>query len=152
MTYAREDEARAADVAKALQAAGRPVSPAPDGAGASATSGAHLVLWSRHALRRRLGRRLPGAVFARLDDTPPPQGARAFKAADLRAWRGRADQPAWRALIRKLDEAHAAPPADATGEPVYQPTAELVEGKGPMTSYIIAAVLLIGSFALAFAM
>lgn len=111
VAFAPEDSARGEAVTQALRDAGRTVRASPG----SATD-ATLILWSRHAARRKLSSKTRRPLIARLDDAPPPMGARAYAAADLRAWRGKPDQPAFRALLKKLDWTPAVDPGRARAE------------------------------------
>jgi serine/threonine-protein kinase len=139
LSYAHADQARVAKIAEALSAAGLKVwwdTALETGSRFSAdierelnASDAVLVVWSAASVASawvldeaghgRDGGRL---VPVRIDDVTPPLGFRQYQSTDLSAWKGRASDPKFQAVvaaIQKLASSSApAIPAPATLAPV----------------------------------
>ena len=115
VSYARQDEATARRVAKALQAAGYDVwwdSQLPAHRAYSEViernlkeAKAAVVLWSASAAQSQwvraeadLARSEGKLIQARLDDTIPPLPFNQIQCADLKGWRGSANHPGWAKL------------------------------------------------------
>lgn len=145
ISYAREDRARAEQVARGLSAVGLdafwdteipPGQTWADYVEAKLTNcKAVVVLWSEHSTRSqwvreeaRMGRDTSKLIPAMLDATPPPFGFGEVQAANLSAWRGEANHPEWtrfsHAVHAAVRGAAAAPPqptpqAAWTAPPAY---------------------------------
>jgi len=112
LSYAREDQARAAQVARGLEGLGLEVfwdTEIPPGQtwadyieGKLAQCRAVVVLWSAHSTKSqwvreeaRMGRDRARLIPALLDSSPAPFGFGEVQAANLATWRGEANHPDW---------------------------------------------------------
>lgn len=128
LSYAREDHARAEQIAKALIAAGYEVFwdvEIPPGKSWAdvleeklAVSKAAIVLWSKISAASKWVREEARVAHDRgklipvqIDGTSPPFGFGEIQAADLKGWRGDTSDPQWRALLSAVSTAVARPPA-----------------------------------------
>jgi hypothetical protein len=135
LSYAREDSARAAQVANALQAAGIDVfwdSEIPPGQTWAdyietklAQCKALIVLWSEHSTKSqwvreeaRMGRDKGVLIPAMIDSSQSPFGFGEVQAANLASWNGEAEHPDWR---RFLEAVRAATNRPASASPRPQP-------------------------------
>jgi uncharacterized membrane protein YhaH (DUF805 family) len=144
ISYAREDRARADQIARGLQSMGLEVfwdTEIPPGhtwadyIEAKLTQcRAVIVLWSQHSVssqwvreEARMGREMKRLIPVLLDGTPSPFGFGEVQAADLSNWNGDANNPEWlrfsqAAFNRARDGAAApAPPPVAAAAPVAAP-------------------------------
>lgn len=116
LSYAREDTARAEQIAKGLAAAGLDVfwdNEIPPGTTWADYIEAKLnqckaliVLWSEHSTKSqwvreeaRMGRDKGVLIPVMIDASQPPFGFGEVQAANLAAWNGEADNPNWRRFI-----------------------------------------------------
>lgn len=128
VSYAHEDQARAAVLVRALEQGGCEVwwdrQIVAGAAFASATeraleaASAVVVLWSRsshdsHWVRDEAtrGRDRNCLVPVTLDGSEPPLGFRQYLVIDLAKWHGRADAPELRAVLAAVQAAHGVPPS-----------------------------------------
>ncbi len=135
ISYAREDRARAEQVARGLGAMGLDVfwdTDIPPGKTWAdyiedklSQSKAMIVLWSVHSAgsqwvreEARMGRDSGKLIPAMLDATPAPFGFGEVQAADLSAWRGEANNPNWIRFANAVDGAVRGP--NAAPRPVLQ--------------------------------
>jgi len=112
ISYAREDHARAEQVARGLAAMGLEVfwdTDIPPGQtwsdyieGKLDKASAVVVLWSQHSTKSqwvreeaRMGRDKSKLIPAVIDGSAPPLGFGEVQAADLTAWQGRTSDPQW---------------------------------------------------------
>jgi TolB-like protein/tetratricopeptide (TPR) repeat protein len=140
ISYAREDEARALSVARAVIAAGyeawwdthlpvhRVYSTVIEENLAAAK--AVLVLWSEAAVQSdwvraeaEVARAAKKLVQVALDDALPPLPFNQFQCADLADWSGAADDPQWRKVLAGLSELTGRPSGDAGAAPASAPSA-----------------------------
>jgi hypothetical protein len=136
VSYAREDKARAEQVARGLTALGLDVfwdSEIPPGQtwadyieGKLSQCKAVIVLWSEHSTRSqwvreeaRMGRDKGTLIPAMLDNSQAPFGFGEVQAANLSTWTGATDHPDWR---RFSDAVRAAVGAVATPRPATSTT------------------------------
>ena len=155
LSYAREDQATAAPLARALEAAGLEVwwdTKIEGGAAFSQaievaleSSDAVIVLWSRASIgsdwvldEAATGRRLKKLVPVSLDGTEPPLGFRQYQAIKLAGWHGNADADQVAAIVRSVGAAaghalhqlpHAAERAGGSGPAVTTPAAGRRHGR-----------------------
>ncbi len=125
ISYAREDQARAADVARAFAAAGvtafwdNEIPPGQTWAdyieGKLNQSRVLVVLWSEHSTKSqwvreeaRMARNVGKLIPVMLDQSQPPFGFGEVQSADLRAWNGDPAQPEWQRFVRVVQERIAA--------------------------------------------
>jgi uncharacterized membrane protein YhaH (DUF805 family) len=138
VSYAREDKARAEQVAGAVGALGFDVfwdSEVPPGQSWAdyiesklSQCKVMIVLWSATSTRSqwvreeaRMARDRGVLIPVMLDDSPPPFGFGEVQAANLATWRGEPDHAEWRRLVNAINAAagaptrapHAAPPPRA---------------------------------------
>lgn len=116
LSYAREDAARAEQVAKGLQAAGLDVfwdNEIPPGTtwadyieSKVTQCKALIVLWSEHSTKSqwvreeaRMGRDKGCLIPAMIDNSQPPFGFGEVHAANLATWNGEADHTDWRRFV-----------------------------------------------------
>lgn len=116
LSYAREDSARAEQVAHGLVAAGLDVfwdNEIPPGTtwadyieGKLTQCKALIVLWSEHSTKSqwvreeaRMGRDKGVLIPVMIDNSQPPFGFGEVQAANLASWNGEADHPNWRRFI-----------------------------------------------------
>lgn len=135
LSYAREDRARAAQVAEGLTAGGYDVFwdvEIPPGATWSDVleeklSGckAAIVLWSKTSTasqwvreEARLAKDRSRLIPAMIDDCQPPFGFGEIQAANLSGWNGEADNPQWKLLLAGVARAVGSEPA---GKPAAKP-------------------------------
>jgi hypothetical protein len=119
LSYAREDHARAEQVAKGLAAAGLNVfwdTEIPPGQtwadyieNKLAQCKALIVLWSEHSTKSqwvreeaRMGRDKGVLIPVMMDNSSPPFGFGEVQAADLSHWNGESDNPNWRRLVEAV--------------------------------------------------
>ena len=149
LSYAREDEARATQIATGLEALGLDVfwdNEIPPGQtwsdyieGKLAVCRTVIVLWSVSSTKSqwvreeaRMGRDKAKLIPVIIDGSPAPFGFGEVQAGDLSHWNGQADDPAWQRFSRAVYNAAkgadapapqvaSAPPIQATAAPVYAP-------------------------------
>lgn len=126
VSYAREDQARAAQIARGLEAEGYDVfwdNEIPPGQtwadyieAKLADAKALVVLWSGASTQSqwvreeaRMGRDRGKLVPVLLDGAPAPFGFGELQAADLSAWTGAAADPAWRRFVAGVNAKAGAP-------------------------------------------
>ncbi|MEZ5994804.1 MAG: toll/interleukin-1 receptor domain-containing protein [Hyphomonadaceae bacterium] len=137
LSYAREDTARAQQVANGLQAAGIDVfwdNEIPPGTTWAdyieqklTQCKALIVLWSEHSTKSqwvreeaRMGRDKGVLIPVMIDNSQPPFGFGEVQAANLSTWNGEAENPNWRRFIDAVAN-HAR--AEARPAPAPQPAA-----------------------------
>lgn len=137
LSYAREDEARATQIATNLEAMGLDVfwdNEIPPGQtwadyieGKLDVSKVVIVLWSAASTKSqwvreeaRMGRDKSKLIPVIIDGSPAPFGFGEVQAGDLSNWNGQADDPAWRRFSRAVYTA-----AKGTDAPSPQPAAAL---------------------------
>jgi uncharacterized membrane protein YhaH (DUF805 family) len=141
ISYAREDYARAEQVARGLQAMGldpfwdTEIPPGQTWAdyieGKLTACKAVVVLWSEHSTKSqwvreeaRMGRDKSKLIPALLDGSPAPFGFGEVQAANLSTWRGEPDHPDWRrfshAIFAAARDGAQAPASPAPSSP-YRP-------------------------------
>ena len=145
LSYAREDTARADQVAKGLEAAGLDVfwdNEIPPGTTWAdyieqklTQCKALIVLWSEHSTKSqwvreeaRMGRDKGVLIPVMIDASQPPFGFGEVQAANLTNWNGEADHPSWRRFVTAVmnatqSEARTAPqpPPASTPPPPSAP-------------------------------
>lgn len=142
LSYAREDTARAEQVANGLTAAGLDVfwdNEIPPGTtwadyieGKLTQCKALIVLWSEHSTKSqwvreeaRMGRDKGVLIPVMIDASQPPFGFGEVQAANLANWGGEADNPNWRrfidAVMRATNAEPRPQPAPAPPRAVQQP-------------------------------
>ncbi len=150
LSYAREDAARAEEVAASLTDAGydvfwdREIPPGTTWADyleeKLAACKALVVLWSAHSTQSqwvreeaRMARDRGKLLPAMLDASPPPFGFGEVQAADLTSWRGDSSHPDWMRLIAGLQRLAGgdAPPRPAQVPPA--PAAAAAPSASPTT-------------------
>jgi hypothetical protein len=119
LSYARDDAARAEQVARSLESAGYDVfwdTEIPPGStwadyleAKLSAAKVLLVLWSKASTQSqwvreeaRIGRDKGKLLPVLLDGSPPPFGFGEVQAADLSDWNGQAEHPAWKRLLSGL--------------------------------------------------
>ncbi|GAN00400.1 hypothetical protein U91I_04066 [alpha proteobacterium U9-1i] len=134
LSYAREDSARAAQVANALQAAGIDVfwdSEIPPGQTWAdyietklSQCKALIVLWSEHSTKSqwvreeaRMGRDKGVLIPAMIDSSQSPFGFGEVQAANLASWNGEAEHPDWRRFLEAVRGATNRPASAASPRP-----------------------------------
>lgn len=145
ISYAREDKARADQVAQGLAAQGLDVfwdSEIPPGQTWAdyieeklSNSAAVIVLWSEHSTKShwvreeaRMGRERGKLIPAALDRSPPPFGFAEVQSADLSSWTGQPNHPDWERFVAAVKSAVArrgqggAAPRPTPPPPQPQPT------------------------------
>lgn len=175
VSYAREDRARAEQVASGLAAAGLEVfwdNEIPPGQtwadyieSKLAQCKVLIVLWSETSTKSqwvreeaRLGRDKGVLIPAMIDASQAPFGFGEVQAANLADWRGEADNPNWRRFVEAVRAAAAreapirpapmTPPRDATprGAAAPPPTSE----KKPLPVWVwLAGAAIVGAIAIA---
>ncbi len=136
LSYAREDAARAEQVARGLEAAGVDVfwdNEIPPGQTWAdyieqklTQCKALIVLWSEHSTKSqwvreeaRMGRDKGCLIPVMIDNSQPPFGFGEVQAANLAGWSGEADNPNWRRFVDAVSNfAQAAPRLAAPPSPV----------------------------------
>jgi hypothetical protein len=136
ISYAREDRARAAQIAEGLQAGGYDVFwdvEIPPGATWAnvleeklSNCKAAIVLWSKVSTasewvreEARVAKGRTRLIPVQLDETPPPFGFGEIQAANLTSWNGAADDPHWKQLLASVASAvGAAPRGTASAKPI----------------------------------
>lgn len=130
LSYAREDRARAEQVAHGLEANGIDVfwdNEIPPGATWAdhieqklSQCKALIVLWSAHSTKSqwvreeaRMGRDKGVLIPAMIDNVPAPFGFGEVQAADLSNWNGEAQHPNWQRFIAAVRQFCAGPSAQA---------------------------------------
>lgn len=138
ISYAREDQARAAQIAHGLEAMGlstfwdTAIPPGQTWAdyieGKLSQCKAVIVLWSAHSTQSqwvreeaRMGRDRGRLIPAMLDASAPPFGFGEVQAANLATWRGEPNHPEWQrfsqAIYGAVHGAGATPPPQAAATP-----------------------------------
>ncbi|MEZ5956650.1 MAG: toll/interleukin-1 receptor domain-containing protein [Hyphomonadaceae bacterium] len=134
LSYAREDTARAEQVANGLAAAGLDVfwdNEIPPGTtwadyieGKLNQCKALIVLWSEHSTKSqwvreeaRMGRDKGVLIPVTIDASQPPFGFGEVQAANLANWNGEADNPNWRRFIDAVARATQSEPRPAPAAP-----------------------------------
>jgi hypothetical protein len=130
LSYAREDTARADQVAKGLTAAGLDVfwdNEIPPGTTWAdyieqklTQCKALIVLWSEHSTKSqwvreeaRMGRDKGVLIPVMIDASQPPFGFGEVQAANLTTWNGEADHPSWRRFVTAVMNATQSEPRAA---------------------------------------
>ncbi len=148
LSYAREDTARADQVAKGLEAAGLDVfwdNEIPPGTTWAdyieqklTQCKALIVLWSEHSTKSqwvreeaRMGRDKGVLIPVMIDASQPPFGFGEVQAANLTNWNGEADHPSWRRFVTAVTNATQSQPRPA---PAPQPTPAPPPPPQPQTS------------------
>jgi uncharacterized membrane protein YhaH (DUF805 family) len=143
ISYAREDQARAAQIAHGLEAMGLDIfwdTEIPPGQtwadyieGKLSSCKAVIVLWSEHSTRSqwvreeaRMGKEKAKLIPALLDNAPAPFGFGEVQAANLSTWNGATNAPEWtrfsQAVFTAVNGAGATPPPQAAPvAPAYAP-------------------------------
>lgn len=139
LSYAREDRAKAEQIAQALGSAGYDVFwdiEIPPGASWAdflaeklSQSKAALVLWSTTSTssqwvreEARLARDRGKLIPVMIEDCAPPFGFGEIQAANLASWNGEADNPHWKLLLEGIQRAvGSAPTGPATAPPLRAP-------------------------------
>lgn len=128
ISYARQDQPRAEQIARGLQALGHEcfwdteIPPGQTWAdyieGKLSACKAVIVLWSAHSTgsawvreEARMGRDRGKLIPAILDNSPPPFGFGEVQAANLSTWRGEANHTDWMRLASAVDAAVRGPNA-----------------------------------------
>ncbi len=148
VSYAREDQSRAEQIARGLGAMGLDVfwdTEIPPGQtwsdyieGKLDASRVVIVLWSAHSTKSqwvreeaRMGRDKSKLIPAMLDNSPPPLGFGEVQAANLANWNGDPNHPDWTrfanavfASARGRDVVPPRPQAAATAQPAYAAPSE----------------------------
>jgi len=169
LSYAREDSARAQQIAEALQSAGIEVfwdSEIPPGQTWAdyieqklTQSKALIVLWSEHSTKSqwvreeaRMGRDKGVLIPVMIDASSPPFGFGEVQSANLADWNGAPDHPQWRRFVDAVShfaksEPRPAPPPvfttppRAVSPPVAPPrAASAVKAGLPVWVWIAGAV------------
>jgi hypothetical protein len=171
LSYAREDVARAEQVAKGLQAAGLQVfwdTEIPPGTtwadyieSKLNQCKALIVLWSEHSTKSqwvreeaRMGRDKGVLIPVMIDNSQPPFGFGEVQAANLATWNGEADHPHWRRFVdavmsaakttpRPSQAMPSAPPRAAAPQPAYSAPAGAAQKKSglPVWVWVVGAVI-----------
>ncbi|MDX2235046.1 MAG: toll/interleukin-1 receptor domain-containing protein [Hyphomonadaceae bacterium] len=140
LSYAREDRAKAAQIAEALTAGGYDVFwdvEIPPGVTWSdflqeklANCKAALVLWSKTSTasqwvreEARLAKDKSKLIPVMIDDSAPPFGFGEIQAANLAAWNGAADDPQWKLLLSGVARAVGAQPTGTAAAAPIRPAA-----------------------------
>ncbi|MCX7356889.1 MAG: toll/interleukin-1 receptor domain-containing protein [Alphaproteobacteria bacterium] len=138
LSYAREDTARADQVAKGLTAAGLDVfwdNEIPPGTTWAdyieqklTQCKALIVPWSEHSTKSqwvreeaRMGRDKGVLIPVMIDASQPPFGFGEVQAANLTSWNGEADHPSWRRFVTAVMNATQSEPRPAP-QPAPAPT------------------------------
>jgi hypothetical protein len=131
LSYAREDAARAEQLAHGLEQAGVSVfwdNEIPPGQtwadyieGKLTQSKALIVLWSEHSTKSqwvreeaRMGRDKGVLIPVMIDNSQPPFGFGEVQAANLANWNGEADNPNWRRFVDAVKTFASGGPSPAT--------------------------------------
>ncbi len=150
ISYAREDRARAEQVAGGLAAIGldsfwdTDIPPGQTWAdyieGKLSQCKAVVVLWSEHSTKSqwvreeaRMGRDKSKLIPAMLDNSAPPFGFGEVQAANLSTWRGEPNHPEWvrlSAAVRSAVGLPAAPP-QAAPQQAYTPPPQVQPASAP---------------------
>jgi hypothetical protein len=146
VSYAREDQERVRILVDALAALGWSIfwdRKVPTGRTWRAHIGSALqrarcvvVVWSRSSVESRfvaeeadLGLRRQALMPVLIDPVEPPFGFGSVHAADLNAWRGEADDPAWLGFVADLRAVLGGPPAPPQSA-LPPPVTPLADGVG----------------------
>jgi hypothetical protein len=138
LSYAREDRAKAEQIATALTNAGYNVFwdiEIPPGvswadflAEKLSQSKAALVLWSKTSTasqwvreEARLARDKGKLIPVMVEDCAPPFGFGEIQAANLASWNGEADNPHWKLLLEGIQRAVGAAPTGTAAAPPLRP-------------------------------
>jgi hypothetical protein len=162
LSYAREDRARAEQVAHGLEANGIDVSwdsEIPPGANWAdhieqklAHCTALIVLWSAESMKSqwvreeaRMGRDKGVLIPAIIDAVPAPFGFGEVQAADLSNWNGEADHPHWRRFVAAVRQftagAAVQKPIDAPPHAQHAAAADEPKKGAPTWAWIVGAVV-----------
>lgn len=167
LSYAREDRARAEQIAQGLQANGFSVfwdGDIPPGAtwadhieAKLSESKAQIVLWSMHSTKSqwvreeaRMGRDKGVLIPAMIDASTVPLGFGEVQAADLSAWNGEAEHPQWRLFLDAVRSRVAAPAAaKPAGAPprATAPSAAAAAPKSGVPNWVWVAGVVVGAIA-----
>lgn len=166
LSYAREDTARADQVAKGLEAAGLDVfwdNEIPPGTTWAdyieqklGACKALIVLWSEHSTKSqwvreeaRMGRDKGCLIPVMIDASQPPFGFGEVQAANLANWNGEADHPNWRRFVDAVMNATkttprapqpaAAPPRAVPAPPQAAPHVSAAPAKKGVPAWVWAA-------------
>jgi hypothetical protein len=173
LSYAREDAARAEQVAKGLQAAGLQVfwdTEIPPGTtwadyieGKLNQCKALIVLWSEHSTKSqwvreeaRMGRDKGVLIPVMIDNSQPPFGFGEVQAANLANWNGEADHPHWRRFVdavmgatnaapRASQPMPSAPPRAAAPMPAHSAPAAAADKKSGLPVWVWVAGAVVGT-------
>lgn len=154
LSYAHADQARVAKLAEALSAAGLKVwwdTALETGSRFSAdierelnASDAVLVVWSAASVASAWvldeaghGRDSGRLVPVRIDDVAPPLGFRQYQATDLSAWKGRASDPKFQAVVAAIQKLAG---SRASAEPVAAAPPAPAKPSGPSRRLLIGGV------------
>lgn len=166
LSYAREDAARAEQIARGLEAAGLDVfwdNEIPPGQTWAdyieqklTQCKALIVLWSEHSTKSqwvreeaRMGRDKSVLIPVLIDNVQPPFGFGEVQAANLSSWQGAPDDPNWRRFVDAVTSfARATPTPSAAPRPApprhrappAPPTTESKKGV-PVWVWIVGAVV-----------
>jgi hypothetical protein len=170
LSYAREDAARAEQVARGLEQAGIDVfwdNEIPPGTTWAdyieqklTQCKALIVLWSEHSTKSqwvreeaRMGRDKGVLIPVMIDNSTPPFGFGEVQAANLTGWQGEDDNPNWRRFVSAVSNfakaaprpqpAMSAPPRDASPRPAAAPApmAEAKKSGIPVWVWVVGAVV-----------
>lgn len=168
LSYAREDRARAAQVAQGLQANGFDVfwdTEIPPGVtwadhieSKLSQCKALIVLWTGESVKSqwvreeaRMGRDKGVLIPVMLDTVPAPLGFGELQAADLSSWNGEAEHPQWGHVLNALRARMSVP---AAAPVMGAPARAAPKQKAPVWAWaavsalgVIAALIVIGLFA-----
>lgn len=169
LSYAREDRARAEQVAHGLEAAGidvfwdNEIPPGQTWADYIETKltqcKALIVLWSEHSTKSqwvreeaRLGRDKGVLIPVMVDGSTPPFGFGELQAANLSAWNGEPDNSNWRRFVdavsnftkaepRAAPQAFASAPPRAAAAPSVAPPPAAAKKGLPVWVWVVGAVV-----------
>lgn len=170
LSYAREDSARAEQVARGLAAVGIDVfwdNEIPPGTTWAdyieqklTQCKALIVLWSEHSTKSqwvreeaRMGRDKGVLIPVMIDNSQPPFGFGEVQAANLAGWNGESDNPNWKRFVDAVGNFTNAAPRPAAPQPAMSapprdppraapPAAEPKKGAGvPVWVWVVGAVV-----------
>jgi hypothetical protein len=171
LSYAREDSARAEQVARGLEQAGLDVfwdNEIPPGTTWAdyieqklTQCKALIVLWSEHSTKSqwvreeaRMGRDKGVLIPVMMDNSTPPFGFGEVQAANLASWNGEADHPGWRRFVDAVQgfskaeprapapqPAMSTPPRAAAAPPRPAPAAPEKKSGVPIWIWVAGAVV-----------
>ena len=159
LSYAREDNARAEQIARTLEAAGLDVfwdNEIPPGTtwadyieSKLTQCKALIVLWSETSTKSqwvreeaRLGRDKGVLIPVMIDACQPPFGFGELQAANLSAWQGDANDPTWRRFVEAVGSFASAQPRPAVARP-QTPAPALAQARAWMQAKGVSAWALV---------